>query len=76
MKYSVDRIIENIAVLENIETKEKLEINLEELPENIKDGTILKLENNKYILDQETQKTREETIREKMERLKRLKNNE
>lgn len=76
MKFSVDRIIDNIAVLENLDTKELLEINIEELPENIKDGTILKLENNQYTIDDTTQKTREETIREKMERLKRLKNNE
>ena len=76
MKYSIDRIIEKIAILENLETKEIIEVNLEDLPQDIKDGTILKLENNKYIFDQETQKTREETIREKMERLKRLKNNE
>ena len=76
MKYSVDRIIDNIVVLENLDTKELLEIDIEKLPKNIKDGTILKLENNQYLLDEITQKTREETIREKMERLKRLKNNE
>ena len=76
MKYSVDRIINNIVVLENLDTKELLEIDIEKLPKNIKDGTILKLENNQYLLDEITQKTREETIREKMERLKRLKNNE
>lgn len=76
MKFSVDRIIDNIVIIENLETKELLEINIKELPENIKDGTILKLENNQYILDETTQKIREETIREKMERLKRLKNNE
>ena len=76
MKYSVDRIIDNIVVLENLDTKELLEIDIEKLPKNIKDGTILKLENNQYLLDEITQKTREETIREKTERLKRLKNNE
>lgn len=76
VKFSVDRIIDNIVIIENLETKELLEINIKELPENIKDGTILKLENNQYILDETTQKIREETIREKMERLKRLKNNE
>ena len=76
MKYSVDRIIDNIVVLENLDTKELLEIDIEKLPKNIKDGTILKLENNQYLLDEITQKTREETIKEKMERLKRLKNNE
>ena len=55
MKYSIDRIIEKIAILENLETKEIIEVNLEELPQDAKDGTILKLENNKYIFDQEIQ---------------------
>lgn len=72
MKYAVDRIIDNIAVLENIETKEIKEVELSILPENIKEGNIVK-EETTYILDKEEENIRRQRIAEKLNRLKHLK---
>ena len=70
MKYAIDRIENNIAVLENIETGEKKEINIIILPNNIKEGNILILENNKYKIDLTEEKLRRKRIEEKFNRLK------
>ena len=43
MKYAIDRIEEDIAILENLETKEKLEVALNLLPENAREQAIVKL---------------------------------
>ena len=43
----VDRFEENFAICENRETKEIRKINLKELPENLKEGNVLKLQSNK-----------------------------
>jgi hypothetical protein len=75
MKYAVDEIIADIAVLENIDTKEKIEVNISLLPIEISDGSILIYEDNTYKLDREEEENRRDLIREKMERLKRLKDN-
>lgn len=69
MKYAVDRIESGIAICENLETREIVEISITELPEGVKEGDILKKEVS-YILDTEEKKSREDIIREKMARLK------
>lgn len=69
MKYAVDRIEENIAVLENIDTKEITKIDLAYLP-IVKERDILKFENNLYIKDDDERERRNKLIREKLERLK------
>ena len=74
MKYSVDQIIDNIAVLENIDNNEKTHVNIEYLPDNIHEGSILRYEDSNYILDEEEEKDRKESFRERLERLKRLNN--
>ena len=51
MKYALDRIEEDIAILENIETGELIKISIFNLPQNIHEGTILKKENNTYLID-------------------------
>ena len=68
-KFTVDRFEGNIAVLENRETGEMININKAELPNGAKEGTILKLENNKYELDLEEQAKAEERIKNKMNNL-------
>lgn len=68
MKYSIDRIEDNIAMIQNIETGEKIEINIELLPENIKEGTILKKEE-KYTIDEETTNDRKESIQNRFNQL-------
>lgn len=74
MKFAVDRIEDNIIVLENIQTNEIIKLNIKQLPENIKEKDIIRLENNKYILDNKEKEEREKIIREKLNRLKNLKN--
>ena len=69
-KYSVDRIEEDIIVLENIENKEIIEINKCELDFEVVDGNILKLVDGKFELDQEVEVSRKESLRERLNRLK------
>ena len=76
MKYAVDRIEEELVVLEDINTKEKKEVEINILPENIQDGSIIKYENGIYSIDNQEYEERLSRIREKMERLKRLKKHE
>ena len=70
MKYAVDRIEDNIVVLEDINTKEKQEVQKGLLPSNIKDGTILIFENNEYKLDLNEEKLRRKKIQERFNRLR------
>lgn len=69
-KYSVDRIEEDTIVLENIENKEIIEINKSELDFKAIDGNILKLVDGKFVLDKETEVSRKESLRERLNRLK------
>ena len=69
-KYSVDRIEEDIIVLENIENKEIIEINKCELDFEVVDGNILKLVDGKFELDQEVEVSRKESLRDRLNRLK------
>ena len=71
MKYAIDRIEENIAILEDINTKEKLEINVNELPKEIKEGSILLFKDNKYMIDEAEEEKRRKIILEKFNKLKR-----
>lgn len=72
MKYAVDSIVDDIAVLEELETKEKKEVNLEMLPEEIQEGNILVYQDNEYYINREYEAVRRETLEEKLERLKAL----
>lgn len=70
MKYAIDRIENNIAILENITTKEKKEISILSLPPNIHEGTILLETNNTYIIDPLEELTRTKLIEEKFKKLR------
>lgn len=70
MKYAIDRIENNIAILENIETKEKINISISLLPSNIKEGNILLYKDNIYILDETEEETRRTRIMDKFNKLK------
>lgn len=72
MKWAIDKIIDNIAIIENINTLEKKEISIELLPSSISEGTILKYKNNTYQLDKNEEEIRRISIEE---RFKRLRNN-
>ena len=70
MKYAVDRIINNIAILENIDTLETKEIALTTLPFSIYEGAILIYQDNNYILDKTEEEKRKRTILEKFNKLR------
>ena len=69
-KYSVDRIEEDIIVLENIDNKEIIEINKSELDFEVIDGNILRLVDGKFVLDKEIEVKRKESLRDRLNRLK------
>ncbi len=68
-KFTVDRFEGNIAVLENRDTGEMFNVNKDELPQEVKEGTILKLNNDKYEIDLEEQIKVENRIKDKMNKL-------
>lgn len=70
MKYAIDRIENNIATCQNLETNEMVEIDLNLLPKKVKDGTILIYENNEYKIDKISEEKRRQAILEKFNRLK------
>lgn len=68
-EFSVDRFEDNMVVLENREDGNKINVERSKLPNDIKEGDILKSINGKYSLDKE--KTLDETnrIKDKMNHL-------
>lgn len=68
--WSIDRIENNIAVLENINSQEKKEISIDLLPKNIKEGSIISYINNQYILSLDDEKRRRQEILEKFMNLR------
>lgn len=70
MKFAIDRIESNIAILENLETKKRVEVSIDLLPENSKDGTILIYKNNNYIIDESSEIERRKSIMNKFNKLK------
>ena len=70
--WSIDRIEENIAILENRTTQELKEVDITLLPNNIKEGSIVSYENNIYTLEL----SKEEKIRQEiLERFQKLRKN-
>ena len=53
MKYAVDSIVDDIAVIEEIETGDKKEVSLEILPEEIQEGNILAYRDGEYYIDRQ-----------------------
>ena len=70
MKYAIDRIEDNIVVIENLETKEIIEIEKDKLPNDIKDGSILIHQNDEYTLDLDEEELRRKQIQDRFNRLK------
>lgn len=67
--YSIDKIENNIALLENIKTKEKKEVSIYLLPKNIKEGTIISYINNTYVLEENLEFKRRQDILKRFEKL-------
>ena len=70
MIYIVDRIENNIAVLENKDTNKIINIDIKLLPTNLKEGNVLRYENNTYILDNDEEDKRRQLLLEKFNKLK------
>ena len=68
--FAIDRIEDNIVVLENTKTKEKREVHQGVLPSNIHEGAIVKFYNNNYILDDEGELKRRREILERFRNLR------
>ncbi len=69
MKYIVDRIEENIVICENQETKKMEEFEKINFSEEIKDGDVVILENNKFKIDKKETEKRKEEINDLMKKL-------
>lgn len=65
----VDRIENNIAVCEDRKSGEILEINITNLPTEIKEGTVLKYEKGVYKIDLKEQSSIEQRIKDKMKNI-------
>ena len=72
MKYAVDKIEDDIIVLENIKTNEIKKIKINEINFNVKESDILIYKNNKYIKDDNEKESRLKTIQEKFNRVKNI----
>lgn len=69
MKYIIDRIEKNIVVCENQETKGMENFKIEQFPNEIKEGDIVILENDKFKIDIEETKIKKQEIEELMKKL-------
>lgn len=67
--FVVDRIEGKYAICENRNTGEMSEIEVSQLPQDIKEGSVLKLENGKYVIDDKTKEEIQDRITDKMNRL-------
>lgn len=72
MNFSVDKIVDGVVVLENINTLEKVEVLITDLPDGIVEGNILTLFDGKYIFNTSIEEERRKRIKNKLDRLKRL----
>lgn len=70
MKYAVDRIENDIAVLENLNDGDILEVKVDLLPAGIKEKDIVVKKENSFLLDEKGKDDRLRRIREKMNKLK------
>lgn len=70
MKYAIDRIENNIAILENLETKEIIEVDISLLPEGSKESSIITIIDNEYKLDIEEQQVRKASLLNRFNKLR------
>lgn len=68
MKYSVERIEENIALCED-DLGETVKLRLDELPENIHEGEIIVRTENGYTIDSDETSARRKKMAEMQKRL-------
>ena len=69
MKYIIDRIENDIAICQNPESKEIIEVDIEELPQEAKEGSVIILEDGKYTIDKKEEMKIRNRIVDKMKKL-------
>ena len=75
MTWVIDRFEGELAVIEAVESGESIICPAADLPEGVREGTVLTRKNDRFVQDPEGQAARVSRITEKMERLKKLKKN-
>ncbi len=70
--YIVDRILDEIMICEDLDTKEFINL---PLIENAKEGSYIKIVDNEFIIDEELTKNKKNEIRSKLEYLKKKRDN-
>lgn len=65
----VDRFEGNLAICENRENKEMLNVEISKLPDGVKEGDVLRFKNNKYELDEVERSNIENRINDKVKNL-------
>ena len=70
MKFSVDQINGSVCILEEVNTGNIIQINIESLPEGIVEGNIVVLKDGVYELDIVDEGKRRLSLRERMNKLK------
>ena len=73
MKYSVERIEENVALCED-DLGETVKLRLDELPENIREGDIIVRTENGYTIDSDETSVRRKKMAEMQKKLFNKKN--
>ena len=68
MKYSVERIEENIAICED-DLGKTIKLSLDELPENIREGDIIVRTENGYTIDSDETSVRRKKMAEMQKKL-------
>lgn len=68
-RFTIDRFEGDVVVLEDRDTGEMLNVNKKDIPQDAKEGTILKLNKDKYEIDIEEQRIVEDRIKNKMKNL-------
>lgn len=68
-RYTIDRFEEKFAVCEDRETGQMININRSELPEDVKEGSIIMLTEEGYRIDKDMQEETEDRIKQKMDDL-------
>lgn len=68
--YTVDRIEDNIVILENRNNSKIIEINKKALPKTIKEGDIINIKDNKCLIDKENTNVVKKDIRNRFNKLK------
>ncbi len=68
MKYSIDRIEENIAICED-DDGNTLKLSTDELPQNIREGDIIEKNENGFVIDAAETRFRRQKMAEKQRNL-------